>query len=260
MNMKTVWAVGLLIVLLAAGAYAYVHYHPGLALRSVSSGDQAAVEAAVTAFGGQMKMVSLLAPDVKAQIQAQYGAYITPELLAAWTADPSKAPGRKTSSPWPEKINIASTTKVTDAIYGVQGNVVEVTSAATSNSAATQPVAVYPVSLRVENRGRHWLIASFEAGAYSQLPQSTATMGKWECLPHKNTSGPQTLECAFGILKDGTTQHYAIDASLVSSTPVDFATGTHVKIEGIVTPVEQLNALQIYNITGVIRATSITKI
>jgi len=76
--------------------------------------------------------------------------------------------------------------------------------------------------------------------------QSQTIVGFWECLPHKNTSGPQTMECAFGIAVDQSDGHYAIDTSLMSTYPVDFPTGTKVRVTGIVTPANQLSSVQKY--------------
>ncbi|MCX6820213.1 MAG: hypothetical protein NT019_02975 [Candidatus Adlerbacteria bacterium] len=122
------------------------------------------------------------------------------------------------------------------------------------------PVGVQPLSLTVEKQGSAWVVTAFTKGAYSELPHSQTIVGFWECLPHKNTSGPQTTECAFGIARDQSDGHYAIDTSLMSTYPVDFATGTKVQVTGIVTPANQLSSVQKYDIDGVIRATSIVKI
>ena len=95
---------------------------------------------------------------------------------------------------------------------------------------------------------------------YSELPQRMTVTGFWECLPHKDRTGPQTMECAFGIAIDQSDGHYAIDTSLMSTYPVDYPTGTHVRVEGIVTPANQLSSVQKYDIDGIIRATSIQKL
>jgi len=51
-----------------------------------------------------------------------------------------------------------------------------------------------------------------------------------------------------------------VDTSAMSIYPIEYPTGTHVKIEGIVVPADQLSSIQKYNIDGIIRATSIQKI
>lgn len=264
MNTRTIVAGIALLLIVGLGIYGYKTYR-GPVSTTVSSGDQASVEAVVENFGGKLKMVSLLAPDAAAQIQTQYAPYVSTELLQKWEADPSNAPGRSVSSPWPEKIAIVSITPSAAGnafeTYNVEGNVVEVTSAPANSGADTQPAAVYPVSIRVQkDEAGEWRITSFEKGAYSELPQQVTVTGVWECLPHKDKTGPQTMECAFGIAKDQSDGHYAIDTSLMSTYPVDFASGAHVKVTGVLVPVEQLNSIQKYDIDGIIRATTIQKI
>lgn len=262
MNAKSLWAVVALIVLVALGVYGYSTYKPADQSGTVSSGNQGAVEQTVTGFGAKLQTVSLLAPDAGTQIQTQYGAYVAPELLAKWEANPTSALGRTTSSPWPEKISIVSITPRASGkafeSYQIEANVVEVVSAPTSTGAATEAAGVYPLSLTVEKRGEAWLITNVTVGAYSELPQRMTITGIWECLPYKG-DGPHTMECAFGIAKDQSDGHYAVDTSLMSTYPVDYPTGAHIKIEGIVTPVDQLSSVQKYDIDGIIRATSITK-
>jgi hypothetical protein len=46
----------------------------------------------------------------------------------------------------------------------------------------------------------------------------------------------------------------------MSQYPVDFPTGAHVRVTGILTPVEQLNSIQKYDIDGIISATTLERI
>jgi hypothetical protein len=63
-----------------------------------------------------------------------------------------------------------------------------------------------------------------------------------------------------GIAVDQSDGHYAIDTRLMAMSPVDFPTGTKVRVTGIVTPADQLNSIPKYDIDGIIRATTIEKI
>lgn len=100
----------------------------------------------------------------------------------------------------------------------------------------------------------------------SQLaqPQSkTVTMtGSYECLPHRDTSGPQTLECAFGLLMGDT--YFAIDTSEIGNNILTtLNTGDQITVSGQLTPVDQLDPesrLQTYDIAGVIQATTIAAV
>src|SRR5581483_653321 len=98
MKARTLWAVLALILIAGLAWYGHSTYN-GSSSAAVSTIDESMVQATVEGFGSQLKMVSLLAPDAAAQIQTQYAAYVAPELLQTWAADPSNAPGRQTSSP-----------------------------------------------------------------------------------------------------------------------------------------------------------------
>lgn len=224
---------------------------------SVSNQEETSVRAFVEEFGGKFKNVSLLAPDASNQIASEYGAYAAPELLSAWQSGAKVPPGRETSSPWPDRIEIVSVQKLPDETYRVEGNVIEVTS-----DSLQEPVAVYPITLAVEKKTDGlWTITDVEKGAYSKIPERTSVVGFWECLPHKDTSGPQTLECAFGIAVDPD-KHYGVNTMLMARYPVDYPTGTRVRVEGVLVPKEELSAdhWQKYLMDGIINATSIEEL
>jgi len=218
---------------------------------TVSNEEDSAIRTVVTEFGTKLQYVSTLAPNRKALMEQYYAPYVAPELIALWSVDGIDALGRQTSSPWPDRIDIVEVRSLSGR-YIVEGNVLEVSS--------TGPAAVYPVTLTLEKRGDLWLIVKVTKGAYSELPQKQSIVGFFECLPHKDTTGPQTMECAFGIAVDQSDGHYAIDTSLMSTYPVDYPTGTKVRVTGIVTPVSHLSSVQKYDIDGIIRATSIEKL
>lgn len=75
------------------------------------------------------------------------------------------------------------------------------------------------------------------------------------CLPHKDTSGPQTLECAFG-LKDENEQYYALTTEDDTEPPIitSFPTGTMVTVAGDFTKTED----PVYDVVGLIEVDSIT--
>jgi hypothetical protein len=129
---------------------------------STSNNAEYAVAAITNAFGANLKMVSLVAPaaDVAAAMDSYYKPFVTPALLATWKSDPSIAPGKKTSSPYPDKIEIASVSKLTDKTYRVVGNVMEVTNSTTG----TKPASNYPMILSFENIDGVWLITNVQLG------------------------------------------------------------------------------------------------
>lgn len=75
------------------------------------------------------------------------------------------------------------------------------------------------------------------------------------CLPHKNASGPQTLECAIGI-KEQSGKNYGVrsdDFGSVSS----MQNGRKVEVSGTLYPPDSNNK---YNIEGVIQANSVKQL
>lgn len=86
-------------------------------------------------------------------------------------------------------------------------------------------------------------------------PKRVTMEGEIVCLPHRNTSGPQTMECAFGIKTDEG-EYYAFDTGLMSSMPTQYTSG-RIRANGILTPIEELSTdqWQKYNIKGIFSAT-----
>lgn len=127
--------------------------------------DGSAIARLIEDFGTRLQTVSLLAPKeiVNKSMQENYGNFVTPELLAAWQSDPQHAPGRLTSSPWPDHITIESMKKESEHEYQVKGKIIEVSSAenATSGVAAQQSI-----TLTVKKTGNRWLIDTAILGSY----------------------------------------------------------------------------------------------
>jgi hypothetical protein len=257
---KTFTLIGILIVLVLALVAVSMFQKKNSSSQPVSNEIDSAIRARVTEFGTKLQNVSLLmsTSDLKAQMQSEYGPYLTSALLAKWQADPESALGRKTSSPWPDRIEVATVTMLGPGMYKVEGNVIE----AANSSTGKKAVSVFPVNLTVEDQNGVWLIANVTQGAYSELPQRIKISGLFECLPHKNTSGPQTAECALGVAVDESDAHYALNLSELANPALNFPTGSHVEVEGMLTPANQLNsdAWQKYPIDGIISVTSIKQI
>ncbi len=109
----------------------------------------------VEEFGSTLKNVSLLAPrDLLIQaIEENYTPYVTDELLQNWINHPRRAPGRTTSSPWPDRIEITDINSVSDDEYFVKGRIAEITSDDADTAAAYRPI-----ELTVRRTGSKWLI------------------------------------------------------------------------------------------------------
>jgi len=115
------------------------------------------VKSLVTNFGEKLKMVSVLAPEdiLLESIEENYSEYISTNLLEKWKQDPQSVPGRLTSSPWPDRIDILNLEKVSEDEYEITGEIVEVTSTNQSSDEATSKI---PVILKVINDNGKWVI------------------------------------------------------------------------------------------------------
>lgn len=221
-------------------------------------------EAVVQEFGTHMKNVSLLASKdiVEEAMDTEYGPYVTIETLMAWKADPAHAPGRLTSSPWPSRIEVATGTPEGNE-YRLTGYVVE----ETSDTAVTGEASGYPVVVTLTKEDGGWKIQTFTRTLPDNLPVGGAPpeidvlTGIYECLPHKDQTGPQTMECAFGIKTDDGA-HYALDFSaFTSEAGMTIATGERIRAEGTLVPLAALNATddrRIYDIQGVLKVSNLT--
>jgi hypothetical protein len=126
------------------------------------------VRALVESFGSQLQVVSLLAPDAASQLERQYSDFVGPELVQKWMANLATPlnpdllqdlPGRLTSSPWPDRIEIDELKALQPDQYLVTGSVIEVDS-------TDRDVAQYPVEIKVSLIDGRWLITDWVAGAY----------------------------------------------------------------------------------------------
>ena len=144
------WIIGAVLVLGGLG-YSYIASHPAGIIDGAHEGD---VRSTVAAFGNQLNAVSTLSPAAAEEIQNAYGPYVSEELLAAWIANPETAPGRATSSPWPDHIEIDAVTQNEIGAYEVAGRVMLMTSAGDAGSV--------PVALTVENTERGYRITAYE--------------------------------------------------------------------------------------------------
>jgi len=159
--------IGLVVLIVIMAGVLYV-VHPAsapTALLPAHAQDEAAVRSTVTNFGMVLKNVSLLAPDAAQQIANTYAPYATPELIETWVASTTSAPGRLTSSPWPDHINIVSVTIQADGSYLVAGNIIEVTSADQQPGAASDS---QPVEITLQERNGTWLISPWSLQPFLQ--------------------------------------------------------------------------------------------
>lgn len=161
-NKNIIISAVVVIIVIAAGAFFYMRANND----ATTTKDQTAVSTIVTSFGTKMQMVSLLAPtsSVAQAMESDYASYVSPALLAQWVADPSRAPGRTTSSPWPDHITITSVTQSDPGVYTVQGNVIELTSNEVEHGGIADQ---YPVTATVQQENGAWVITSWKVDSAS---------------------------------------------------------------------------------------------
>jgi hypothetical protein len=121
--------------------------------------DEMLVKSQVTEFGMNMQKVSVLAPAdaLETSMKDAYGAYATSSAIDEWVQNPSAAPGREVSSPWPDHIDIVSVNIEGDSAT-VTGNVIELTSDEVEHGGVANS---YPVTLELQKQAGIWRIASF---------------------------------------------------------------------------------------------------
>lgn len=130
-----------------------------------SNSDKEEIKKLVGSFGSKLQHVSLLAPKdiLEKDMEEHYGDYVSKQLIEKWVKDPMNAPGRKVSSPWPERIDIISIDKVADVTYEVEGEIIEITSVEKKNGGFASKQAITLLVKKIDNR---WLIDDVELGKY----------------------------------------------------------------------------------------------
>jgi hypothetical protein len=89
----------------------------------------------------------------------------------------------------------------------------------------------------------------------STTPQQVTITGEVVCLPHKDQTGPQTLECAFGI-KEENGPYYGISDPQMKYVP-SLPTGKKVVITGMLRN-NQNDPSNKYDTVGVIEVSSVS--
>lgn len=133
------------------------------ALQKEHENREQTVKEVVTGFGAAIKKVSLLAPEevLIPQLKEVYRPYVTPGLLQKWTANPSEAPGREVSSPWPEKIEIKDMQPAGNDQYQVEGSLIYLTSNEVAHGGIAASKKISMVLTRQQDGS--WLISEYKA-------------------------------------------------------------------------------------------------
>ncbi|HEY0948237.1 MAG TPA: copper resistance protein NlpE [Candidatus Paceibacterota bacterium] len=98
-----------------------------------------------------------------------------------------------------------------------------------------------------------------EGASAAVLPNPATLAGTIICLPHKDTTGPQTKECAQGLRTDDGS-NYALDLALLSDEERMTASGdARIEVTGTLVPIEILSSdwWMKYDVKGVVSVESI---
>ena len=100
-----------------------------------------------------------------------------------------------------------------------------------------------------------------EAAVLDATPQNVILSGTYGCLPHVDTSGPQTMECAFGLHAD-TGEWYAVNFGASAHASEQFQSGAHIRAEGNVVIKEALSSdhWQKYDMKGIFTVTRMLEV
>jgi hypothetical protein len=145
------------LLALAAGTY----FWQQASLKHKTEAEMTAVQSVVEGFGRVLKNVSLLSPNAAQEMEENYKEFLDPVLLSQWKADPSRAVGRMTSSPWPDSIEIASIKQFGSGAYDVSGKIIDMTSQGKMAGSRS-------VEIGVVNFEGKWLISGMAVTAGGQ--------------------------------------------------------------------------------------------
>lgn len=127
--------------------------------------EKAQIAEMVTLFGSKLALVSLTNPKavILQEMQTHYSDFVSSQLIEQWAEEPDQAPGRLTSSPWPDRIETINVEWIQDGSFAVNGTIVEVIAEAIDNNITA---ATRSIQLRVEKIDGHWYITQVTLGDF----------------------------------------------------------------------------------------------
>lgn len=130
--------------------------------------EKSEIEETVIRFGSRLKNVPLLISKnvLRKSMVNNYGDFVTDELIEKWVNDPKNAPGRLTSSPWPDRIEINSIKKLSGNNYEINGDIIEITSMELTGGGYA---AKRPITLLLKIKKGKWIIYDAGMGSYRKI-------------------------------------------------------------------------------------------
>lgn len=118
--------------------------------------------AVVEQFGERLKLVSVWSPAAEEDLRSQYADLVSPALLDQWAVALPEAPGRKASSPWPERIEVTTVEEIASGRFSVSAKIIEMTSWEVTHGGVANEI---PVTLTVDTIEGRCLITQYEESA-----------------------------------------------------------------------------------------------
>lgn len=128
--------------------------------------ESGSVRIVVEKFGYALKDVFLLSPTASEDIEKNYKDFLDPVLLEEWKADSTKAVGRLTSSPWPDRIEVSDIKQLAPDTYNVSGKIIEMTSGEETQGGTAGSKSVEINVTKIEGR---WLITKISVVDSSEV-------------------------------------------------------------------------------------------
>ncbi len=164
---RTLSIVGIVAVLVVGGVLA-LYFGP---TARVVRGDESAKNVMIE-FGTKLKNVSLRgdAATISAAIETEFGPFVTPELLADWKANHSRAPGSIATSTIADRLGVGSIS-VQGTSRIISGEVILVSTPGT----ASDPVDTVPFIAQLIQTEDGWKIAAYQEETVQTLKKLPTT-------------------------------------------------------------------------------------
>jgi hypothetical protein len=184
MNKRFLVAMGIalvVVVVFIAGFFFWNFMDP----KTITKAEKKEVTTLVENFGAKLKEVSLSVPDEVAsqEIGQVYAPFVSAGFLSDLTNDPARAPGKTVSSPWPEKIEIASMEKLDAHTIKVTGNIILMTS---GGNAGKTSIVLWARDTSVQGA---WLIDQLSYGEYAFYDSKELAATLKRAFPNIGTIG-----------------------------------------------------------------------
>ena len=185
MNKKFLIGILVGVVILVAGVFTSQF----VSKTFIPSSEKLEITTLIENFGSKLKEVYVSDPKeiASGRIKEFYAPFLTPNLLLNWMDNPSLAPGRIVSSPWPERIEIISMEKLDVHTIKVKGYVVNVASGGENKLEITNK---NPIVLIVKDSEKNtWLIDSAWSNEYAFYNGKELLKTLKEAFPNLSTIG-----------------------------------------------------------------------